>query len=151
LACDSERRREGLALKKILRSYLDQLQSIVVNIGRSRVEAGQRIQERYRLRLEKLCLSNEVDAHRIAQEIAIQLDKADINEEIDRLGEHVRVWKAMLNASGHQGKKMDFYTQELLREINTIGSKAQWTVITHQVVEGKTIIEKLREQVQNVE
>jgi uncharacterized protein (TIGR00255 family) len=81
----------------------------------------------------------------------IQLEKADINEELHRLTEHVSNFKQLIKSPDSEGKKLDFYTQELLREVNTIGSKSQIAMITQSVIEAKTIVEKLREQVQNIE
>lgn len=81
----------------------------------------------------------------------IQLEKADINEEITRLNEHVKNFEKLIDSQIVEGKKLDFYTQELLREVNTIGSKSQVSGITESVVEAKTLIERLREQVQNIE
>jgi uncharacterized protein (TIGR00255 family) len=92
-----------------------------------------------------------IDPQRIAQEIVIQLEKADINEEIVRLNEHLKNFEKLIELPVVEGKKLDFYTQELLREVNTIGSKSQVSGITESVVESKTLIERLREQVQNIE
>ena len=77
--------------------------------------------------------------------------KADVNEEIVRLLEHIKNVQKLLSSADAEGKKLDFYIQELHREMNTIGSKSQVSSITQAVVEGKTIIERLREQVQNIE
>jgi uncharacterized protein (TIGR00255 family) len=85
------------------------------------------------------------------QEIVIQLEKADINEEIIRLNEHLKNFEKIIELEVVEGKKLDFYTQELLREVNTIGSKSQVAGITESIVESKTLIERIREQVQNIE
>ncbi|MNT90045.1 hypothetical protein D3C72_2308760 [compost metagenome] len=87
----------------------------------------------------------------MSQEIVIQLEKADINEELSRLSEHIKNYSQLVSSATAEGKKLDFYTQELLREVNTIGSKSQVAKITQAVVEAKTLIERLREQVQNVQ
>ncbi|RME17025.1 MAG: DUF1732 domain-containing protein, partial [Bdellovibrio sp.] len=79
------------------------------------------------------------------------LERSDISEEITRLKEHIRHVQELLKQPERVGKKLDFYFQELLREVNTIGSKSQFVDLTVLVVEAKDIIEKLREQVQNVE
>ena len=93
----------------------------------------------------------EIDSARISQEVVIQLEKSDINEEISRLKEHTKNYRHLLSEAGAQGKKLDFYTQELLREVNTIGSKSSVSKLTQIVVQAKTLIERLREQIQNVE
>ncbi len=94
---------------------------------------------------------NELDMTRLTQEIVIQLERADINEELSRLQEHIKNYRQLIMSKEAEGKKLDFYTQELLREVNTIGSKSQVAKITSAVVEAKTLIERLREQVQNVQ
>ena len=92
-----------------------------------------------------------MDSARLSQEVVIQLEKSDINEELARLKEHIKNYRHLFSATGAQGKKLDFYTQELLREVNTIGSKSSVSKLTQIVVQAKTLIERLREQVQNIE
>ncbi len=150
-----ERLREGVALKKDLMKNLKDLQRHMLKISKLREEANKTLQERFETRI-KLKLSKElantpIDSQRISQEIVMQLEKADINEEITRLSEHLKNFEKLIEASLVEGKKLDFYTQELLREVNTIGSKSQVSGITEAVVESKTLIERIREQVQNIE
>lgn len=150
-----ERLREGVALKKDLMKNLKDLQRHMLKISKLREEANKTLQERFETRI-KLKLSKEmantpIDSQRISQEIVMQLEKADINEEITRLSEHLKNFEKLVEASLVEGKKLDFYTQELLREVNTIGSKSQVAGITEAVVESKTLIERIREQVQNIE
>ncbi len=92
----------------------------------------------------------ELDENRICQEVAIMVDKKDINEEIIRLYSHIKLFKKYLDSKASQGKKMNFVLQEMLREINTIGSKADNIKISHKVVDLKDEIEQMREQVQNI-
>ena len=150
-----ERVREGMALKKDLSKNLKDLQKHMLKISKLRDEANATLQERFetriKLRLAKEISNNLVDAQRISQEIVMQLEKADINEEITRLSEHLKNFEKLIEAPLVEGKKLDFYTQELLREVNTIGSKSQVAGITEAVVESKTLIERIREQVQNIE
>ena len=91
------------------------------------------------------------DPARLAVEAALAVDRTDVHEELVRLAEHVRVCRTLVGGTGARGKKLDFYGQELLREVNTIGSKAQGAALTQVVVSAKSIIEKFREQVQNIE
>lgn len=153
--CDSERSREGLALKKDLLKNIKELQKYVQKIHKLRDEANKQLQEKYeskfKLRFPKEMSAQAIEPQRIAQEILIQIDKTDINEELIRLNEHIKNFERILESSSIEGKKLDFYTQELLREVNTIGSKSQLSGITESVVESKTLIERLREQIQNVE
>lgn len=150
-SCEKERMREGEAIKKHLLNLVDLLENEVKRIVSYRSEANQYIQERYEAKIKSRLKNTEIDYQRLSQEIVIQLEKADINEELQRLSEHVSNLRKIIKKPESEGKKLDFYTQELLREVNTIGSKSQITDITQAVIEAKTLIEKLREQVQNVE
>ncbi len=150
LLCDEERKREGAALQKELNSYIGNLLAILEKIEGFASEANERLGERVRDRIAKLKLS-EQDEQRISTEIVFYADRSDISEEISRLKEHLRSFKKILGRSDAEGKKLDFYTQELLREMNTIGSKSYLAEVTELVVDGKTTIEKIREQVQNIE
>lgn len=149
--CVKERLREGKALKAELQQLLVSLEKCVTEISGMREEVNQQLQQRFESRLAGRMKGAEIDAQRINQEIVLQLDKADINEELQRLTEHIKNYRQLLQSPDPEGKKLDFYTQELLREVNTIGSKSQVAVITQTVVDAKTFIERLREQVQNVE
>ena len=150
-SCEKERIREGEAIKKHLLTLVEQLEREVQRILSFRHEANQQIQEKYESKIKARLKGTEVDYQRLSQEIVIQLEKADINEELQRLSEHVSNLKKLIKKQESEGKKLDFYTQELLREVNTVGSKSQLTEITQSVIEAKSLIEKLREQVQNVE
>ena len=88
---------------------------------------------------------------RILTEVPIFAEKLDISEELDRLESHFKQVEGTLEQSGSIGRKLDFLMQEMHREINTIGSKNQNAEISMMVVEAKTILEKMREQVQNIE
>ncbi|MBC7741273.1 MAG: YicC family protein [Bdellovibrionaceae bacterium] len=152
---DSERMREGQALKKDLQKNLKDLQRHIQKVSKLREEANKILLERFeskvKSRLPKEVAGHAMDPQRISQEIVIQLEKADINEELTRLTEHLKNFDKLVELSVVEGKKLDFYTQELLREVNTIGSKSQVAGITEAVVEAKTLIERVREQVQNIE
>ncbi len=150
-ACDSERHREGLFLKKDLDRTLKLLDSTVSQVQKLRSSADSELQQKFELRMRSRLKGMEIDPQRLSQEVLIQLEKADVNEEIVRLAEHIKNVQKLLSSSDAEGKKLDFYIQELHREMNTIGSKSQVSSITQAVVEGKTIIERLREQVQNIE
>lgn len=150
-SCVKERTREGLGLKKHLLGLIKLLEKEIQRVGSLRELANSMMQEKYETKIKSRLKGKEIDAHRLTQEIVIQLEKADINEELFRLSEHVKKYKELMSDTKVEGKKLDFYTQELLREVNTIGSKSQHPQITRAVVEAKTLIEKLREQVQNIE
>lgn len=148
---DQERAREGEALKKHLLNLVKNLGQQLNEISKQREKANHLLKEKYDLKFKTRTQGLEVDQQRWAQEVMIYLDKSDINEELQRLSEHLSHLTTLLKSSHAEGKKLDFYTQELLREMNTIGSKSQLASITQFVVEAKTSIEKIKEQVQNVE
>lgn len=150
-ACDQERIREGKALTADLQGLCLNLEKLSESMFTMRAEANAELDKRLRDRLQKLGFKGLVDDHRIAQEVMMQLDRADISEELTRLREHVKAYRQLLKSDQPEGKKLDFYAQELLREVNTIGSKSQVASLTSLVVDAKTIVEKIREQVQNAE
>ncbi len=150
-ACFEERKREGKSVKQDLEKVLTSLEKEISDIQSVREEANKNLLERFESRVKAKLTTVEFDSARLSQEIVIQLEKSDINEELARLKEHLRNYRELLKGDEAQGKKLDFYTQELLREVNTIGSKSSVARLTQIVVEAKTLIERLREQVQNVE
>ena len=83
--------------------------------------------------------------------MVLEVEKIDVHEEIIRTEEHLKHFKKMTAGSSAVGRKLDFYIQEILREINTIGSKSHISELTLQVVEGKFLLEKMKEQLQNIE
>ena len=94
---------------------------------------------------------NQVDENRLEQEIALLVIKQDIQEELDRLKVHIVSMQDLVNSSNVVGKKLDFLSQELNREVNTICSKSQYSDLTRLGIEMKTLVDQFREQVQNVE
>jgi uncharacterized protein (TIGR00255 family) len=87
----------------------------------------------------------------LAREVALLADKLDVSEELARLASHLEQLEGFLARGGRVGRQLDFLVQEVFREVNTIGSKCADATVTHWVVEAKTHVERLREQVQNVE
>lgn len=102
-------------------------------------------------RIKELLKTEEIDRTRLAQEVVIYADKCSIEEEITRLKSHISQFEELLKSDQAVGKKLDFLTQEMNRETNTIGSKANNLDITNNVIDLKTEIENIREQVQNIE
>jgi uncharacterized protein (TIGR00255 family) len=149
--CTQERLREGEALKNELLSILDRLAGSLDQMNVVRDDINRQLREKMEARLKVRWAELEFDSQRLQQELALLWDKADVTEEMSRLREHLQHYRHLLTSQGTQGKKLDFYTQELLREVNTIGSKSPLAQLTHLVVAAKTEIEKLREQVQNIE
>ncbi len=155
LACDGERLREGVSLEKELNALCSRLEELVAEAQELKTQAANELERRFRQRLDEYLVARgfdgALDEQRIAQEVVIHLDRADISEELTRLREHLRAYRQLLKSPEPQGKKLDFYAQELLREVNTIGSKSHIAKLTSLVVEAKTVVEKIRELVQNVE
>lgn len=102
-------------------------------------------------RIREILKNNEVDEIRLAQEVVIYADKCSVEEEVTRLKSHLSQFEELLNTKEAIGKKLDFIIQEMNRETNTIGSKANNLEITNQVIEIKTELENMREQIQNIE
>ena len=102
-------------------------------------------------RIKDLLQDQEIDEARLAQEVVIYADKCSIEEEVTRLNSHIYQFRELLNSNEAMGKKLDFMIQEMNRETNTIGSKANNLEITNEVINMKTQIENIREQVQNIE
>jgi uncharacterized protein (TIGR00255 family) len=155
LACEEfvqMRENEATNLIKSIKGQLDSLSTEVDKVEkRSSLivdEYKQKLEQRIK---ELLSDSVEVDQDRLANEVAYYADKAGIDEEIVRVHSHVDQFNKILKEDNKIGRKLDFLVQEFNREINTIGSKSSDVTITNSVVEMKSIIEKIREQVQNLE
>lgn len=142
---------EGERLKKDFSDRADLILSLTEQIA----ERAPLVVEEYRTklteRIENLLADTEVDRTRLATEVALFADRASIDEEITRLRSHVSGMKQLLESSEPTGRKLDFIVQEMNREFNTIGSKANDGILTGLVLSGKAEIEKFREQVQNIE
>ncbi len=145
------RRKEGSRLAADILSRLE----IIENLARTVEERSPKCVEEYRekleLRMREILESVAVDQQRILTEAAIFADKIAVDEETVRLHSHISQFLDMLKGGGAVGRKLDFLVQELNREVNTIGSKANDLEITSIVVDIKAEIEKIREQVQNIE
>ena len=142
---------EGAKLEADILSRLDTLEQdvgLVEQDSAGRVEA---YTQRLYARLQPLLEDRSIDEARILTEAAIFADKTAVDEETVRLRSHIQQYRQILTGPGAVGRKLDFLTQELNRETNTIGSKCQDLAITRLVVEMKAEIEKIREQVQNIE
>ncbi len=145
------RLREGAYLKEALKAHLRDLDGLLARIAELKEghfrEAYRRLEER----LTKLLGDQGLDPLRLHQEAAILADRLDFTEELDRLQSHRRHFEKIMEEPGPHGRKLDFLCQEMFREINTLSNKAASAEISHLAVEVKAVIEKLREQVQNLE
>lgn len=149
--CDVMREREGQALQNDLQGRLDRFAAIVSQINDNLPQLLQQRQHELRIRIQKLLDGIDLDPIRLAQEMAVMADKSDVAEEITRLDSHLAQFRLFLASSEPVGRRLDFLLQEFLREVNTLSSKIANASIAHLGVEMKNEIEKLREQVQNIE
>lgn len=147
------RETEGNAIEAVFNQQLDSLKMIVEQIKDRSPVVVTNYQERLTDKINKLLETHDVTLNEgdLAREIGLHADRCDITEEVVRLNSHLEQFRNVMQSATSQGRKLDFITQELFREVNTIGSKANDTTIANSVVEAKTIIERIREQVQNIE
>jgi len=153
LKLDDMRRQEGEALNRELCARLDSARKLRVTISQRGAEMLDAYRTRLRERLDRLLSETglQMDAGRLEAEIVILADRSDVTEELVRLDSHFDQFTRLLGSDGPVGRRLDFLLQEIGRESNTIGAKSQDAPIAHLVVEMKAELERIREQVQNVE
>ncbi|SHF31552.1 YicC/YloC family endoribonuclease [Caloramator proteoclasticus] len=145
------RQKEGIKLSEDLITRCDKIAELVNKIDERSDLVVEEYREKIYQRISDFLKDIEVDEARLLNEVAFFADKCNITEEIVRLRSHVKQFKESLNSDEPIGKKLDFLVQEMNRETNTIGSKSNDLTITNIVVEIKSEIEKIREQIQNIE
>lgn len=145
------RKKEGAFLVKNILEIVHSIEELIESIEQFSTDSSEKRFSTLRERIKALVEGMQLDEQRLMQEIAYIADRADISEEITRLRSHIAQLKSILRQGGAVGRKMDFLLQELNREANTIGSKASDYQISEQVINLKTEIEKMREQVQNLQ
>jgi uncharacterized protein (TIGR00255 family) len=145
------RRAEGEATAIDLRERLDQLDNLLGAVEQRAPLIPQEWQAKLLERLTRLQQGLEWDPQRVAQEVAVYADRCDISEELVRFRSHLGQFRAMFSDAEAVGRRMDFLVQELNREVNTMGSKSNDAELTRAVVAMKAELEKVREQVQNIE
>ena len=148
------RKREGSQLKKILKTHLKSMQSFMQTVRSEQDQVQKVLVEKIKERITKLFADQfDLEDGRLLQEVAFQADRSDISEEVNRLEAHFQEFAQILDSSNSEpiGRKLDFIVQEMNREVNTIGSKSQGLEVMKQVVALKSEIEKIREQIQNIE
>jgi uncharacterized protein (TIGR00255 family) len=145
------RQKEGIKLSEDLLTRCDKIAELVNKIDERSDLVVEEYREKIYQRISDFLKDIEVDEARLLNEVAFFADKCNITEEIVRLRSHIKQFKESLNSDEPIGKKLDFLVQEMNRETNTIGSKSNDLTITNIVVEIKSEVEKIREQIQNIE
>jgi uncharacterized protein (TIGR00255 family) len=145
------REEEGRALGEDLAARADRLSSLAGEIERAQPGLVRETYEKMKEKIRKLTESEIVDPARIAQEAALYAERSDVTEEIVRIKSHLGQFRALIDGPGPVGRKLEFTLQEINREVNTVGSKAGSYDVSRQVIEMKGELEKMREQVQNIE
>ena len=142
---------EGNEIKEDLSDRIDKVENMVLDIYKYSTGLIEEYVVKLKERINKLNMQDIVDEARIAQEIVIYSDKCSIDEELTRLKSHIEQFRGLLKMDLPVGKKLDFIIQEMNRETNTIGSKSVKLEITNLVIEIKTELENIREQIENIE
>ncbi len=145
------RAREGEALSRDLEGRLDAVEALVTRVVALVPQTVEHHRTRLAERVQELTRGIALDPGRLAQEVALFADRTDVTEEVTRLRSHLAQARALLRGGEPAGRKLDFIVQEMHREVNTIGSKSQSAEIAGIVVTAKAEVERMREQVQNVE
>lgn len=146
------RRAEGENLRLDMVEKINKIESLVKEIEKSAPKVVAEYKEKLETRINELLPDGSlISEEKLAEEVAFFSDKSNIDEEITRFGSHIKQYLKIMGEKEPVGRKLDFLIQEMNREVNTIGSKTGDVIITNHVVEIKSEIEKLREQVQNIE
>lgn len=145
------RRREGAALVASLEKHLEEVEATLAGIVQRAPDLMRAQRDRLRERVADLLDGRPLDPGRLEQEVALLAERGDVAEECDRLQSHLVQFRTTLKHPGSQGRRLDFLLQEMHREVNTIGAKSADAALAHEVVGLKTSVERLREQVQNLE
>ena len=147
----ASRETEGASLAAILEEKLRSMDQVVAKLDALRGPVRDELATSLRRRLGELLGGQAIDEGRIAQEAALLVDRSDVSEEIDRLRSHLEHFRSVTREPGPTGKRLDFLTQEIFRELNTLGAKCRNAEMTRAVLDAKVLCEQVREQVQNVE
>ncbi len=142
---------EGEKLAAALAERIDGLRGLAGVLSERWQELPGELAAALRRRISELLAGDAVDQDRLAQEVAYLVDRSDVSEELDRLQSHLDHFRSIMSQDGSVGKRLDFLTQEILRELNTLGAKCRDSEMTRRVLDAKVLCEQLREQVQNVE
>jgi len=145
-----DREREGQTMSLALNEYLDRLETIAEELQANSEDMILYYRDFLKKKLEQIS-DSQLDDNRLEQEVTLLAEKADISEEIVRLISHIESFRSVMQSDRESGVQLDFICQEMHRELSTVASKSKKLVITNLSVEGRTFVNKLREQVQNIE
>lgn len=146
-----EREREGAHLRRDMHGRIKRLRATLKSLEKAAAAVAPRLKAKLEKRLGELLGGSAMDPARLVQEAALLADRCDVHEELVRLGSHLAALDELVRSGESVAKRIDFVLQEVNRELNTIGSKASDLEVTNLVVSGKADVERLREQIQNVE
>jgi uncharacterized protein (TIGR00255 family) len=147
----ASREKEGVSLAAAMAEKLQGVENAVARLDALRGPVREEMAAALRRRVAELLGGQPLDETRIAQEVALLVDRCDVSEEIDRLRSHIGHFRAVTVEGNAAGKRLDFLTQEIFRELNTLGAKCRNAEMTRAVLDAKVLCEQIREQVQNVE
>jgi uncharacterized protein (TIGR00255 family) len=147
----ASREKEGASLGAVMEEKLRGVEEAVARLDALRGPVREELAASLKRRLAELLGAQPLDETRVAQEVALLVDRGDVSEEIDRLRSHVEHFRAVMREPAATGKRLDFLTQEVFRELNTLGAKCRNAEMTRAVLDAKVLCEQIREQVQNVE
>jgi uncharacterized protein (TIGR00255 family) len=148
---DAMRLREGGHLADDLESRRQLLATLIERLGTAAALGRSALEERLHERLREISLAVPVDQAMLAQEVVRMAGRSDISEEVTRFRAHLAHWRALADGDEPCGRKLDFLLQEMNREVNTLGAKADGLDVAELIIAAKAELEKMREQVQNVE
>ncbi len=147
---NEDRKNEGKNLYEVMKEYTDQLDEVAGELKKASSDFVSYYRDLISRRISEL-VDHELDTERLEQEVAILAEKADISEEVVRLKSHIKTFSEILEDGNEVGLRLDFLCQEMHRELSTIAAKSKKMEISSLSVDGRTLVNKLREQVQNVE
>lgn len=145
------RKQEGKELSNDLTELINGISDIVETVKGLSEDRAPEVREKLQTRISSMIDDDKIDPERLEMEVAILVDKMDVNEEIIRLQSHLKFFLEALKNDEPVGRRLNFLSQEINRELNTIGAKSNDSTIAHHIVLGKEKLEKIREQVQNIE
>lgn len=150
-AMEQMRHAEGTATRHDMEEHLEHIESLLISARKRAPQVPLEWKEKLMERLARLENGFEIDPQRVAQEVAVFADRCDISEELSRFASHIEQFRGLFSIEEAVGRQMDFILQEMNREANTMGSKSNDLELTRLVVAMKADLEKIREQVQNIE